>query len=202
MVRQETLAWPVWGDRTPNNSQLPLVQQETPASPVLGEDQSQDIKHDGFLISLWQPCANKNNIAHSICKKTRDMILDTSAALWRMGASKLALTVTLCAKNAVTAKSNMIFVMWHIPYRREEYTIEIVCWTSRAGQFWVWTRDALRGCVLAIDAWDWKWLLHSQWCMVGIKNKPTVGGMNKPSMERVLDLSLPETQTQLLSRIE
>ncbi len=43
-----------------------------------------------------------------------------------MGASKPALTVTLCAKIAVTAKLNMIFVMWHIPYRRGEYTLEIV----------------------------------------------------------------------------
>jgi hypothetical protein len=43
-----------------------------------------------------------------------------------MGTGKPTLTVTLRAKNAVTAKLNMIFVMWHIPYRRGEYTFEII----------------------------------------------------------------------------
>jgi len=35
-----------------------------------------------------------------------------------MGASKPALPVTLCEKIAVTAKLNMIFVIWQILYRR------------------------------------------------------------------------------------
>jgi hypothetical protein len=70
VVKQETLTWPVLGDQAPNKSQLPLVRQETSAIPVLGEDRSQDIKHDGFLISLRQPCANNNNITHSIYEDT------------------------------------------------------------------------------------------------------------------------------------
>ena len=36
----------------------------------------------------------------------------------QMGASKPALPVTLCEKIAVTAKLNMIFVIWQILYRR------------------------------------------------------------------------------------
>ena len=60
----------VLGDRDPHKSQLPLEWQETSAIPVLGEDQSQDIKHDGFLISLWQPCANNNIITHSLYEDT------------------------------------------------------------------------------------------------------------------------------------
>jgi hypothetical protein len=38
--------------------------------------------------------------------------------------------------------------------------------------------------------------------MVGIKIKPIVGGMTSHQWMRVFDLSLPETQTQLLSKIE
>jgi hypothetical protein len=43
-----------------------------------------------------------------------------------------------------------------MPTRREENTLEVVCETSRAGQFCVKTRDALGACVLAINAWDGK----------------------------------------------
>ena len=97
----------------------------------------------------------------------------------------------------------MIFLMWHIPYRRGEYTLEIVWWTSRAWRFQVQTKDALRGCILTIDTWDKKWFLHLQWCIVGMMNKPIVGGgMTSHQWMRVFDLSLPETQTQLLSKIE
>ena len=78
-----------------------------------------------------------------------------------MGASKTTLTVPLCARGTITTKSNSVFVMWQMPYWWGENTLEIVHWTLSAGQFRVQTRDALRGCILAVDAWDGKCFLHS-----------------------------------------
>ncbi len=54
------------------------------------------------------------------------------------------------------AEPKVFVVMCHLPNRRWENTLEVVCETARAGQFHVKTRDALSACVLAINAWGGK----------------------------------------------